>query len=105
MNVKKTRDNRWSRNDHVAGRKNIEKTVKSIRIKALWVIDSSKGPKLSIEDELRKRLTNRVEQKIHFIYLDKLKESCMRAERVGHTLLKSIELLKGIGVIGYGLTT
>jgi len=92
------------RKDYAVGRKSIEKTVKSIRIKALWVIDFSKGPKLSIEDELRKRLTNRVEQEIHFIYLDKLKESCMRAERVGHTLLKSIELLEGIGVIGYGPT-
>jgi hypothetical protein len=90
--------------DYAVGRKSIEKTVKSIRIKALWVIDFSKGPKLSIEDELRKRLTNRVEQEIHFIYLDKLKESCMRAERVGHRLLKSIELLEGIGVIGYGRT-
>jgi hypothetical protein len=104
MNVKKTRGNRWSRKDYVAGRKNIEKTSKSIRIKVLWVIDFSKGPKLSIEDELRKRLTNRIEQEIRFIYLDELKESCMRTERVGHTLLKSIELLEGIGVIGYGPT-
>jgi hypothetical protein len=90
--------------DYAEGRKSIEKTVKSVRIKALWVIDFSKGPKLSIEDELRKRLTNRIEQEIRFIYLDKLKESCMRAEKVGHTLLKSIELLEGIGVIGYGPT-
>ena len=74
--------------DYAEGRKSIEKTVKSVRIKALWVIDFSKGPKLSIEDELRKRLTNRIEQEIRFIYLDKLKESCMRAEKVGHTLLK-----------------
>jgi hypothetical protein len=92
------------RKDYAVGRKSIEKTVKSIRIKALWVIDFSKGPKLSIEDELRKRLTNRIEQEIRFIYLDKIKESCEKAERVGHTLLKSIELLEKIGVIGYGPT-
>jgi hypothetical protein len=58
---------------------NVDKTVKSIRIKALWVIDFSKGPKLSIEDELRKRLTNKIEQEIHFIYLDEIKESCMKS--------------------------
>jgi hypothetical protein len=90
--------------DYAEGRKSIEKTVKSVRIKAFWVIDFSKGPKLSIEDELRKRLTNRIEQEIRFIYLDELKESCMRTEGVGHTLLKSIELLEGIGIIGYGPT-
>jgi hypothetical protein len=92
------------RKDYAVGRKSIEKTVKSIRIKALWVIDFSKGPKLSIEDELRKRLTNRIEQEIRFIYLDKIKESCEKAERIGHTLLNSIELLEKIGVIGYGRT-
>jgi hypothetical protein len=92
------------RKDYAVGRKSIEKTVKSIRIKALWVIDFSKGPKLSIEDELRKRLTNRIEQEVNFIYLDELKESCRKTERVGHTLLNSIELLEKIGVIGYGRT-
>jgi len=87
--------------DYAVGRKSIEKTAKSIHVKALWVIDFSKGPKLSIEDELRKRLTNSIEQEIRFIYLDKIKENCEKAERVGRTLLKSIELLEGIGVIGY----
>jgi hypothetical protein len=93
------------RKDYAVGRKSIEKTVKSIRIKALWVIDFSKGPKHSIEEELRKCLTNKIEQEIRFIYLDEMKESCRKAERVGHTLLNSIELLERIGVTDYGFTT
>jgi hypothetical protein len=92
------------RKDYSDRRMNVDKTIKSIRIITLWVIDFSKGPKPSIEDELRKRLTNKIEQEIRFIYLDEIKETCRKVERVGHTLLKSIELLEKIGVIGYGPT-
>jgi hypothetical protein len=89
--VKKIEETIVELKDYAVGRKSIEKTVKSIHVKSLWVIDFSKGPKLSIENELRKRLTNRIEQEILFTYLDGVKESCRRAERVGQILLKSIE--------------
>jgi len=82
-------------------RKQREKTIKSISIKSLYVIDFSQGPKPGIENELKNRLRRLIdEQEIHFIYLNDLKDSCRKSERVGHTLLKSIELLESLGIIG-----
>ena len=77
------------------------KTIKSCSIESLWIIDFSQGPKPGIEDELKNRLRHLIEeQKIRFIYLNDLKDSCRRSERVGRTLLKSIEMLESVGVIG-----
>jgi len=82
-------------------RKQREKTIKSISIKSLYVIDFSQGSKPSIEDELKNRLRRLIDElEIHFIYLNDLKDSCRKSERVGHTLLKSIELLESLGIIG-----
>jgi hypothetical protein len=92
------------RKDYADARKSIEKTIKSVRIKTLWIIDFSKGPKPNIEEKLKKSLEKQIERedegKITFTYLDELKDSCRKAERVGRTLLKSIELLESAGVIG-----
>jgi hypothetical protein len=84
---------------YFAEKRRIERTIRSLRIKSLWVIDFSEGPKHSIEEELKNRLTDKIEQEIRFIYLDELKNSCKEAERVGRTLLKSIELLESVGII------
>ncbi len=88
------------RNVYAEGRKSIEKTVKSVHIKTLWVIDFGRSPKHGIEDELRKRLADKLVQDIRVTYLDGIKESCRKTERVGQTLLKSIELLESIDIIG-----
>jgi hypothetical protein len=88
------------RKDYAAARKSIEKTIKSVRIETLWVIDFSKGPKPSIEEDLRNSIENLIERDITFTYIDELKDSCRKAERVGRTLLESIELLESVGVIG-----
>jgi hypothetical protein len=42
------------RKDYADARKSIEKTIKSVCIKTLWIIDFSKGPKPSIEEKLKK---------------------------------------------------
>ena len=76
------------------------KTIRSSHIKSLYVIDFSKGQKKSIEEELRNHLSNIVEE-IRIISLYELKESCRKYERVGRTLIKPIELLEKLGIIGY----
>jgi len=77
------------------------KTIKSCSIESLYVIDFSYGPKPGIEEGLKNRLRRLIdEQEIHFIYLNDLKDSCRKSERVGRTLLKSIELLENAGIIG-----